>query len=701
MSRREEEEKLQQCLTVIMQNIEKFEKEEAFMSSELKDMFAHYHSDNPEMYVELANTTTMYEHTKKNLFKNRRAFQKPYFGRVDYVEHENGKFSSIYLGKNGIMKSPTEIVVVDWRAPIATVYYESEVGECSFLGPEEEEQNLTLQLKRTYEIDNGKLIDYYDSEVVTNDELLTKYLAKNKEAVLGEIIATIQKEQNEIIRCNPFRNVVVQGVAGSGKTTVAMHRISYILYNYAEKFRPNEFFIIGSNRILLNYITSVLPELDVYHVNQMTMESFYAWLLDEDFLEKKYKIVEKQENDTNQKNEKFAELKGSLRFANFLQQFVREYEKQLIPCKQLAFGDEILYSTDAFIEFMETNHRWSAQKKLEVLNERAIVKVKNKLIGREYEYESKEVKEIVKKYQNFYGAKKLKIKLEAVYEEFATWLQSQVGKEEQTAIEDWMQKLKAHRLDVYDIASLLYLKRQLLMTSELEDARHIVVDEAQDYGVMAFWVLKQVLPRCSFTIMGDVSQNINYDSGMNDWEGLKNEVFDQNRDYFRVLAKSYRNTIEISNFAGNILRHCSFPTYQIEPIIRHGKEVEVVCVEKEQDLLTNAVAAVLEWMKNGYDTIAVICQDEETAIEVQLKLKDYLPIKDSGLDNTVFDKGIMILPIKLTKGLEFDTVLMWNPTSESYPKKDANAKLLYVAATRALHELKILYQGELSSLLLT
>ena len=180
--------------------------------------------------------------------------------------------------------------MVDWRAPVANAYYENGLGKCSYPVPGGGRVKIDLKGKRTYEIEEGKLLDFYDSEVVTNDDLLTKYLAKNKQAVLGEIIATIQKEQNDIIRRSPYHNMIVQGVAGSGKTTVAMHRISYILYNYQERFKPEDFYIVGSNRILLEYITGVLPDLDVYGVRQMTMEQLFVRLLYEDWDEEKYRI---------------------------------------------------------------------------------------------------------------------------------------------------------------------------------------------------------------------------------------------------------------------------------------------------------------------------------------------------------------------------------------------------------------------------
>lgn len=158
--------------------------------------------------------------------------------------------------------------MVDWRAPVSSVYYENEIGQGSYDVPEASRISIDLQKKHTYDISDGKLLGFYDNDVAANDELLVKYLSQNKEAVLGDIIATIQKEQNLIIRDSPFKNIIVQGVAGSGKTTVALHRISYLLYNYEDRYKPSEFCIVGSNDMLLNYISSGLPELDVNHVEQ-------------------------------------------------------------------------------------------------------------------------------------------------------------------------------------------------------------------------------------------------------------------------------------------------------------------------------------------------------------------------------------------------------------------------------------------------
>lgn len=282
-SRTDEEKHLKETLDVIHANMESYGHQVHEMRSAIDDMLEKFHDDNPELINLLENTITLHDHMKRALERNEKACNKPYFGRIIFHDKALDCGESLYIGRGGISGDRTTQVVIDWRAPIANAYYENGLGLCSYIAPNGDTLEIDLQLKRTYEIEHGELLDYFDSEVISNDELLTKYLARNKQAVLGEIVATIQKEQNEIIRRSPYHNVIVQGVAGSGKTTVAMHRISYILYNYMERFRPEDFYIVGSNRILLNYITGVLPDLDVHGVKQMTMEELFVRLLYEDW----------------------------------------------------------------------------------------------------------------------------------------------------------------------------------------------------------------------------------------------------------------------------------------------------------------------------------------------------------------------------------------------------------------------------------
>lgn len=274
-----EEQHLAQCLKIIQQNIHLYEDKESQYKKEVTELYRATRKGEGDSYGMLVAGRNILEHTQNALRKNRAAFDKAYFGRIDYQDETYGVTESLYIGKNGVTLDSNDVIIADWRAPVSSVYYENELGLGCYEVPGSQPVDINLHKKRTYDIQGSHLLGFYDDDVAANDELLVKYLSQNKEAVLGDIIATIQKEQNEIIRDTPFKNIIVQGVAGSGKTTVALHRISYVLYNYEEKYKPSEFCIVGSSDMLLNYISSGLPELDVNHVRQMRMDVFLPYLM--------------------------------------------------------------------------------------------------------------------------------------------------------------------------------------------------------------------------------------------------------------------------------------------------------------------------------------------------------------------------------------------------------------------------------------
>lgn len=710
---KKEETHLYHCEEVIQSNIDTLSTQVKEMQEQTKEMYDNYRSNNPELHNELVVGMDLQSQAEKSLRKNLLAKDKPYFGRIDYMEHGEEKEFSLYIGKNGVMKSPSEILIVDWRAPIASVYYDSDIGESSYPSPLGETIYVDLGLKRTFEISKGILKDFYDANVIANDEFLTKYLGKNKEAVLGEIIATIQKEQNDIIRDTPWHNIVVQGVAGSGKTTVAMHRISYILYNFKEKFRSDEFYIIGSNKMLLNYITGVLPNLDVYNVNQLTMQEFFSGLIEKEMSKKKgYKMTDAFKkariNSDNAMEAGYKRFKGSLQLLKALELYLEQYIYKHIPTNEIVYKGRTLYTSGEIKQSILTFKQYSYQEKIDMMNKRLLTKIRNinEMLGEEKE----DIKKECKLYKDYFGKKNEKIDLYEVYKDFLEDLYVSYNKYEAAGIElpndiEVLQHLKdtfeEKEIDLYDLGLMAMIKKTLRNTIDFKYVKHIVVDEAQDFGVIAYGILKRLFPECTFTIMGDVSQNIHYDTGMNDWRELREQVFNPHKDPFYTLAKSYRNTVEISNYASQVLAKCSFETYAIDPVIRHGQPV---IVEKHRDFNDNieATASYIKKIKeNDYDTIAVICRTVEETKTVYEALKEKTEVEPwkEDMEEMVFTNGVMVLPIHMTKGLEFDTVILWNPDTLNYDDTDADAKLLYVAITRALHELYVLYYGELSRLL--
>lgn len=682
----QEEQHLQECLTVIRENICEYEKKESDYRKEVTALFQQVRKGEGDSYGQLVAGQNILEHTQNALRKNRAALKKAYFGRVDYEDCTYGGFESWYIGKNGVTRGADEVIIVDWRAPVSSVYYENESGEGSYAVPENKPVQIDLKKKRTYDIQDGELLGFYDDDVAANDELLVKYLSQHKEAVLGDIIATIQKEQNEIIRDIPFKNVIVQGVAGSGKTTVALHRISYLLYNYEKRYKPSEFCIVGSSDMLLNYISSGLPELDASHVRQMRMDVFLPYLMGKAW-KKKYQVTA---------DDALAPVKSKLDFVYKLETFLQEWRKEYLDLTTIRDRQIGMILTE---EDMRDTVRRNAQMSLfqleKLLNQRIQSRIKFLCTSTDGEFRKKKLQE----YRKYFDSSVHKWTEIQIYETFLwkTFLKEAENGASTADIfrkaEGWetvISQIKSGKLDIYDTAALGLIWQRILKKKDEDEFSQIIIDEAQDFGEMIYYVMKQLLPGCYFIIMGDVSQNIRYETGMNDWEGLKSVLFERENDTFYLLAKSYRNTIEISQCAGKVLEKASQGSYRIQPVIRHGKEVAVIQKQGKEleEALKNTVEQVIG---RGHETIAVICRDESDAEEV----RRILHMEEN---NDEFHNGVMVLPVTLTKGLEFDAVILWKPDEQRYGKNPREAKLLYVAITRALHELYLLGDEEISGL---
>lgn len=669
-----EEQHLCSCLEIIRENVKRYEEKEKIYRKEVTELFQAVKKGEGDSYGQLTAEQNLLEHAENALRKNRAALEKAYFGRIDYEDRTFGGFESRYIGKHGVTRNSDDVVIVDWRAPVSSVYYENELGEGSYAVPGSESVEIVLEKKRTYDIQKEKLLGFYDDDVAANDELLVKYLSQNKEAVLGDIIATIQKEQNEIIRDTPFKNIIVQGVAGSGKTTVALHRISYILYNYEERYKPSEFCIVGSSDMLLNYISSGLPELDVNHVRQMRMDIFLPCLMGRAW-KKKYKII---------LDDRMAPRKSKLKFVDSLEKFLREWQETYLKLDSIRDRQlGCILSREDMLETRERNPHMSLYQLEKLLNQRIASRIKFLCTERDESFRKSKLQE----YKKYFDSSRHKWTEIQLYERFLRWM------EEQEPTAGWAETAEhivKGEFDLYDAAALALIWKRILMKKESDEFSQIIIDEAQDFGEMVYYVMKQLLPDCYFTIMGDVSQNIRYETGMNDWEGLKKVMFEKENDSFRLLAKSYRNTIEISECAGKVLEKASQGSYKIQPVIRHGKAVETRRGAEEElsEVLKETVDQV---MKKGFETVAVVCRDEKDTADVR-------KILEIGEENADFHNGVMVLPVTLTKGLEFDAVILWKPDEEHYGENAREAKLLYVAITRALHELYLISEKEISKL---
>lgn len=679
---RQEQLHFQECLDIIGQNVTRYEQEYEQRHAQVQELYKAINSGDVELYNQLMTASSLEEHAAASLRKNRAAQDKPYFGRIDYTENATELQQQVYIGKNGVFRDKTDVLIADWRAPISSVYYENELGQGEYGLPDEKPISIDLHLKRTYSVEKSKLLGYYDSDVASNDELLVQYLSKNKDAVLGEIIATIQKEQNAIIRKSPFANLIVQGVAGSGKTTVAMHRISYLLYNYKHRFESNEYCIVGSNDLLLNYITSGLPELDVPNIKHMRMDQIFARLCEKDWV-KKNKCLEPDES---------ALWRCTLTFMQELELYLLHLREELVDLSALQdkqIGTILSESNNTTL--YQENPTFSICTMLSTLDDRAKTRIKFLMSGEDKDRLQSKLKE----YAGHYKTRRPTRSICDLYLEFLQqWWNAHrdtLPQEPSYAALAWqahLERLGRREYDVYDIAALALIHYRVYQKAPNEEFGLLFLDEAQDFGIGIYYVLRTLLPATYFTIMGDVSQNIHYDTGLNDWYELQKLFLKNERDQFLLLQKSYRNTIEISQYAGRILEKASSGRYKIQPVIRHGIPVEETRFWSDLEMAEHTAGLISSIQAKGYHTTAVICRDEEEAAKARRLLSPLTPLTDGEAAN--FSTGTMILPIRLVKGLEFDAVILWNLDMEHGPDDPRQAKLLYVAATRALHELHVL-----------
>ena len=402
ITRQDEEKRLQHTLEIAQRKVDANRQSVQALAEELHAMQEEFDENDKEAQALWHNADARFKFVNQDLRRAEQARKKPYFGRIDFRDKKLKKDEVYYIGRSVIADNPAEPEVIDWRAPIASVYYDAALGDVSYSVKGEGKYDITLSRKRTYEIENDELKDFYDSDVVANDELLTKYLARNKKAVLGEIIATIQQEQNEVIRKKPQHNMIVQGAAGSGKTTVAMHRISYILYNYEQEFAPEDFYIVGSNQVLLNYITGVLPELNVYGVSQMTMEQLFVRLLYEDW-DKSWQIKPVVKGVT-------PAVKGTLVWFKELENFCLRYEYRAIPREDVVIEKtgKVLLDRATIARLLKETKNLSRADKISRLTDYLMARLENELSGKYYSYTQPEKQKLKHYYETYFGKREWK-----------------------------------------------------------------------------------------------------------------------------------------------------------------------------------------------------------------------------------------------------------------------------------------------------
>lgn len=679
----------------------------------LKNILNKYEEYIDDTKLELKNIHKLYnqdeakerEHRLKNrLYSLEANVDKPYFARIDF-DNENGVEDICYIGKVGVSNYDNEVVVVDWRAPISSLYYDSALGKASYKVNDDVIHG-NLKLKRQYNIENKKLIDFFDVDTVSNDDLLKPYLSVNADARTKNIVATIQKEQNDIIRSEFSKNLIIQGVAGSGKTTVALHRIAYLAYNYRDIINNNQYMIIGPNKFFINYISDMLPELDVNDVAQFDLVE-----LTENFISQKLNLQD--ENETIKKylngyKSALPKIKTSLEYKKIIDAYFNDYFNNSINLKPIKIYDFTVITSSVikayWSEVLKRNYddlKSAVNRLISLLlkycdnnKETIFLKINNHIDQKMENGESltgcrKKRKNMIDKFKSNINSiiknhfKSMFRQSTTIYEE----LRKNISKysNNKTIIDDMDNSLKYE-----DLPALIYIEYKINGYKDFDKYRHIVIDEAQDYNTFSFVALQKIFPKASFSIYGDIAQSIYSYRSLDNWESIKNNVF-KTVD-IKYLNKSYRTTIEIMNEANKINKYLNLP--QASAVIRHGDEVAYKKILKVDEL----VPLINTLIANGKKSIAIISKDVEKSNNLYSALKDYvnlLNINEKGINNV---DGICSISCHLCKGLEFDAVII-NDVNDFDTNSLLDMKLLYVAMTRALHSLIITYSNNIPTLL--
>ncbi|MBO5460937.1 MAG: AAA family ATPase [Ruminococcus sp.] len=620
------------------------------------DQYGYENFDNQQALLTQINANTenvkMHQRLKKMM-------DSPFFGSVDFVYDGEDEAEPFYIGIANFAEGNGRLpLVYDWRAPVSSLFYDYDTGSASYEAPGGTMEG-EITSKRQYKIRNGKMIYEFESDMKIDDDILKQELGANSDVQLKNIVRTIQKEQNAIIRNTKDKILVIQGAAGSGKTSVALHRIAYLLYHDRERLNSSNVLILSPNTVFSDYISHILPELGEENIQEMSFDIFaYKELLDVvSDCEDRYHYIEDQIQ--NVKTE-FGEWKQSKEFVGAMEGFLLELEDRLVDFRKVSYKGLEKKEEEILNLFYYKFPEIPLLDRMEAIMDLFVDEFET-LYNRDLKED--EVQIIREKFMKMYVTTD-------IYEIYNWFLQDY-------GIPELPERSRERRvLDYEDVYPMLYLKYRLHGAASQKHIRHLVIDEMQDYSYLQYVILEKMFS-CNMTILGDRAQTVA--EKQRDVLRFIPKIFGKNIRRIE-MKKSYRNTLEIAKYAEK-----TAAVKDIEYLERHGKEVE----EKTFSSLENAMDEVLKLERTkgqGFETAAVLTMTEDEA----KRCYEYLQSKGREVsyidrDSTQFKKGLTVTTFYQAKGLEFDQVFIVDGDKEN----PFYTQFLYIAATRALHELYV------------
>ncbi|MBC1912749.1 UvrD-helicase domain-containing protein [Listeria booriae] len=678
----------------------------------------------------LAERELTHHHRDKALQILRKLKDSPYFARVDFTPDDTNETTPIYIGIAGLSnETEDDYLIYDWRAPISSMYYDFSPGPAEYASMEKIISG-TMDLKRQFIIRHGELQSMFDTNVAIGDELLKEVLGNNASDKMKNIVATIQKEQNQIIRNIKNNYLIVQGVAGSGKTSVALQRAAYLLYHYKEELNNDNMLLFSPNPLFSSYIASVLPDLGETSIQQLTFQAYVEKRLGKHLtIESPFSQMEYLLTTENAARKAGIRFKASLAFKEYIDQYAEQLSTGGLVFKNIALRGNIIiskeaigayfYSLDhtisipnrmsmtkdwlleelAFLEKEERDKDW-VKDEAELLDIEDYTEVYHDLQDNAeddtFDDFDKELKiltaKIARKYFRKIRAAVSKLKflhITALYKKLFD-----VQADGASLPENWdavcaytLESLRQKELLYEDTSPYMYLEDKLTRLKTNTQIKHLFIDEAQDYSPFQFFVLQQLFPSARMTILGDIHQAI-YMHTLNSATLFSGEEVQTDNTEKIELHKSYRSTREIVDFT----RHLLAVDLEIEPFERDGEKPSfVLCMDGQErdEQLRHTLSGLVG---KEYGTIAVICKTAAESAAMYELLSPAFDVQLATEHSYSYDSGIIVLPAYLAKGIEFDAVIIPDASAHNY-EKSFEQNLFYTACTRAMHELVLFAVG--------
>ncbi|EIT85462.1 ATP-dependent DNA helicase replicase [Fictibacillus macauensis ZFHKF-1] len=760
---RQEQKKIDAVLQTLTEEINRLEGETFTRKKEIIQIRKHFwdeikvNTDTFDDYLEtmiglrqeamaLSVTQSTHRHASNRLSTLKRMKDAPYFGRIDFIEDGASTPEAIYIGISTLSDANHEdFLIYDWRAPISSIYYDHQPGRAHYGTPEGNIHGV-LKKKWQYLIANGQLQSMFDTSLTIGDEILKQVLGQGNNPYMQSIVATIQQEQNEIIRHDSKKLLLVHGAAGSGKTSAALQRIAYLLYKYRDTLSANQIVLFSPNSIFNDYVSNVLPELGEENMQQVTFQDYLHHRLRHDVsIEDPYEQLEycltASNSSSLQTRIASIQFKASPHFFHAIHRYIDSLLQSGMIFKDISFrGESIVtaqqiadtfYRSDGttFSNRLEDVTNWLTRlvKKAEIAQRHLpwaaeeIELLSNETYHKAHAYLAKKQgfhREAISDYEmdpealtQLIVQQKFKplrqhilrfqfIDFKALYAQFFNdssegkqWLTEDVPKWGEIC-QATLNMLHQGKLLYEDTTPFLLLKEMIQGFEANRSIKHIIIDEAQDYSPFQFEYIKRLFPKAKMTVLGDFNQAIFAHASEADDFHMLRSIYGPDETFRIHLTRSYRSTKEIIEFTSQLIPHGK----KIIPFNRHGQRPHFEQVKDTAELHTRITASVRKLQQQGYTSIAIICQSAKESAEAYDALTTLTGRKLLQTHSTHYEQGIVIIPAYLAKGIEFDAVIIYNASYSNYAHEQVR-RLFYTACTRAMHVLQLYSVGEPSPFL--